>query len=287
MFSSHPSSLIQFYPYTYPVHSYPSYPSSLIQVHDWDAAHGLAALHNVVLAAYARAGASDEAWGIFHHMRNYVCSPDAHTMTTMIALSGSTGQPERAMSLFDEMETIKDIAGNGGLTEIRPTAATYNAVIRACGRSWRYNAMAVDYFHRMPSDGVAPDAQTYHILIDSCSLLGDVPRAHRVMAAMKQAGHSWSRTTYATLLNCYARAQRPRDAAPDRWAPKAPTKDRQQELAESMWNLNDVPSNASLADDLMGRQATMAELMAMEVCVCALVLCDDSISLFAVLPTWP
>ncbi|KAH9329241.1 hypothetical protein KI387_001349, partial [Taxus chinensis] len=60
--------------------------------------------------------------------------------------------------------------------------------------------MAIDIFERMKSFGIRPNAETYTIMIDCCTLNRDLVSARGLMATMLQHGYKHHARTYTSIL---------------------------------------------------------------------------------------
>ena len=60
--------------------------------------------------------------------------------------------------------------------------------------------VVIDIFEKMKAFAIKPDAATYHIMIDCCSLTGDLQSARALMATMLQDGFTFHACTYSILM---------------------------------------------------------------------------------------
>ena len=101
-----------------------------------------------------------------------------------------------------------------------PPAAAFAGVMRACARSRHWNREAFTYFDRMLANGHDATVQTMTILIDACSLTGDVESAKKLFQAIDAHPEmEMNEYVYSAMLNTYARGMRPRKETKDHWAP--------------------------------------------------------------------
>ena len=96
----------------------------------------------------------------------------------------------------------------------------FSQVMRACARSRHWNREAFTYFDRMLANGHDATVQTMTILIDACSLTGDVESAKKLFQAIDAHPEmEMNEYVYSAMLNTYARGMRPRKETKDHWAP--------------------------------------------------------------------
>lgn len=74
----------------------------------------------------------------------------------------------------------------------------YNTVLHALVEE-KERDVAIDVFEKMKVFGFKPDAVTYHIMMDCCSLTGDLQSARALMATMLQDGFTFHARTYSIL----------------------------------------------------------------------------------------
>ncbi len=134
--------------------------------------------------------ANAQAWDLYTHMR-YVAHPipDPFLYTLMIracaspTFSSRVAEPERALDLWTEMTVDHNM---------RPTVATYNAVILACTRSGSKTyinegfrlAKEMIESHK-DANGVptyVPDQQTFCALLEGAKRIGDLNRTRWILA---------------------------------------------------------------------------------------------------------
>lgn len=75
----------------------------------------------------------------------------------------------------------------------------YNTVLHALVEQ-KERDVAIDVFEKMKAFGFKPDAVTYHIMMDCCSLTGDLQSARALMATMLQDGFTFHACTYSILM---------------------------------------------------------------------------------------
>lgn len=150
------------------------------------------------------------AWNTFDQMRIKYAAPDEVCLNLMIHICAKTHEPERAIDMWNEFESL----------DIKPSQISYNSIINACAKSWHHASKAFDYYFQMRSAGFVPDSSTFNSLIASCSHSGDLLRSTQIFDMMKLALKSQSsvlhptKNTYATYLNVIARAQKVRNPSP-------------------------------------------------------------------------
>ncbi|KAF5329730.1 hypothetical protein D9619_008986 [Psilocybe cf. subviscida] len=133
-----------------------------------------------------------QAWDIFAHMR-YAAhpNPDASLYTTMIRACAYpvsvrySSEPEKALDLWTEM-TVDH--------KLRPTVASYNAVILACARSgtktyvneaFRLARQMLDANRDARGfSAYRPDRKTFCALLEGAKRIGDLARTRWILAEM-------------------------------------------------------------------------------------------------------
>ncbi|GAV62099.1 PPR domain-containing protein/PPR_2 domain-containing protein [Cephalotus follicularis] len=121
-----------------------------------------------LLDMYAKCGAVDEAFDVFHQLPER----DLVSWTSMITAYGSHGQVLEALKLFGEMQ----------LTNVKPDGVTFLAVLSACSHAGLVDRGCY-YFKQMINEcGVNPRIEHYSCLID---LLGRAGRLHEAYTILQ------------------------------------------------------------------------------------------------------
>ncbi|KAG8987653.1 hypothetical protein FRB90_003226 [Tulasnella sp. 427] len=153
------------------------------------------------------------AWDMFAHMR-YVAhpTPSLDTYNTMLQACADaiSPSPQRAMDLFHEM-TVEN--------RIRPTTATYNAVMLTCARSgkkdymqeaYRLGKQLLDEYHHVQDDGggakqqLQPDLDTFKAMLEAAKRMGDLPRARWILAELVRLGERVDEELMSHVFHVYA-----------------------------------------------------------------------------------
>lgn len=80
-------------------------------------------------------------------------------MSYMIRLCAATHEPEKAINLFNKMES-------GGFIEY---SIPYNSLIFALASTKSYADKALDYWHKMQMKKITPDSHTFVAVLKACS----------------------------------------------------------------------------------------------------------------------
>ncbi|KIO23502.1 hypothetical protein M407DRAFT_27028 [Tulasnella calospora MUT 4182] len=153
------------------------------------------------------------AWDMFAHMR-YVAhpTPSLDTYNTMLRACADaiSPSPQRALDLFHEM-TVEN--------RIRPTTATYNAVMLTCSRSGRRDYMheayrlgkqLLDEYRHLPDDRsgakeqLQPDLETFKAMLEAAKRMGDLPRARWILAELVRLGERVDEELMGHVFHVYA-----------------------------------------------------------------------------------
>ncbi|KAG8959380.1 hypothetical protein FRC00_001681 [Tulasnella sp. 408] len=153
------------------------------------------------------------AWDMFAHMR-YVAhpTPSLDTYNTMLRACADaiSPSPQRALDLFHEMTAEN---------RIRPTTATYNAVMLTCSRSGRKDYMheayrlgkqLLDEYRHLPADGsgakeqLQPDLETFKAMLEAAKRMGDLPRARWILAELVRLGERVDEELMGHVFHVYA-----------------------------------------------------------------------------------
>jgi pentatricopeptide repeat protein len=89
---------------------------------------------------------------------------------------------------------------------LTPTHVTFNSLLHATGRSFRYYSRAYEVFEEMNAAGYAHDVYSYNSVLLACSHKGEVARAREYMRQMTVEGVRPDQITFNTLITVYARA---------------------------------------------------------------------------------
>uniref|UniRef100_A0A7S1JBE8 PROP1-like PPR domain-containing protein n=1 Tax=Eutreptiella gymnastica TaxID=73025 RepID=A0A7S1JBE8_9EUGL len=108
-------------------------------------------------------------------------------------------------SPFRVYEDMKEEAARED-SDVAPDLNTYSILIRACERSGAYDK-AFQLFHEMKTEfGIQPDVAVYNTLIGFCAAVRDERTASEVFEEMKEKGIWPNVHTYNTLMNVFSEA---------------------------------------------------------------------------------
>ena len=125
---------------------------------------------------------------------------DVDIFNARMDVLANAGDPE----LFDLFQSLK--RDEEGLS-LKPTQDSCNVVLKGCYNMKRF-AEAMRLYEEMcdPSSAVSPDAMTYALMIDICSLNNNTSLASNFIVHMKNRGVPVTIHTYCRLMNCYVTA---------------------------------------------------------------------------------
>ena len=118
-----------------------------------------------LIQACLRANQVDRAWKTFDHLRE-IDQPDSLTYSIMIGAAAKTSNAEKALDLFQEMSGYN----------IPANSATFNNLIRACGRRSDYYLESFSLLEQMLAAGFKPNIYTYRTLIEISASNNDFQR---------------------------------------------------------------------------------------------------------------
>jgi pentatricopeptide repeat protein len=107
------------------------------------------------------------AWQTYEHMKVWHCQPDNVLLTLMIHICARTGEAEKAMLLFKEIE----IMGH------RPTEVSYASIIYALSRRPDYYKEVFNYLEKMKDEGFIPTIEVMTNVLNAAAKSGDIDTA--------------------------------------------------------------------------------------------------------------
>ncbi|KAM0852176.1 hypothetical protein ACQ4PT_051946 [Festuca glaucescens] len=159
--------------------------------------------YSTLLAALTRAGHLDHALTFLPLMESDAVAPDLVLFSNLIHLALRGGDAPKALALFSRLRA----AG------IRPDLKAYNAAIAAYCKSDLLRDAKRLLLHDIPSDGVAPDAESY------APILAALARRGRHLAAVSLFSHMRAvarvkpdLSVFNIVLNAYGQLDLARDA---------------------------------------------------------------------------
>ncbi|KAH9297348.1 hypothetical protein KI387_029030, partial [Taxus chinensis] len=120
-----------------------------------------------------------------------------HSQTSMRNLLKAFGAEGMIKEVVQYFHIAEDLF-NGRDVPLLGTSI-YNVVLHALVQAKEWE-MAIDIFERMKSFGIKPNAETYTIMIDCCTLNRDLVSARGLMATMLQHGYKHHVRTYTSIL---------------------------------------------------------------------------------------
>ncbi|XP_078435684.1 pentatricopeptide repeat (PPR) superfamily protein isoform X1 [Wolffia australiana] len=158
-------------------------------------------VYNTMISICGRSKNWIEAERLWNRLRQRDCAGSILTYRLLISIFVQCGQPELALSAYDEM--IK----NG----LQPDEDSMKGIISVCTKegNWR-SGLAV--FNQMINSGVQPNAVAFNSIINCLGKAGETDQAFKIYDLMKNAGLSPDVYTWTALLNSLYRSGRYSDA---------------------------------------------------------------------------
>eukprot|EP00743_Colponemidia_sp_Colp-15_P010764 GILK01011900.1.p1 GENE.GILK01011900.1~~GILK01011900.1.p1 ORF type:complete len:637 (-),score=90.97 GILK01011900.1:178-1983(-) len=152
--------------------------------------------YNIIIAALARVGRSEQALNLFAEMRKRGLPVTQITITAVLrACSNSRSLTDDSLRIFQSMQT--DL-------HIRPNLFHYNVVIHSLCRSERLSeAMAL--YADMKGKDIKPDILTYTTLLSGCADVGALGVGIQLHQELTASGLRVDTVANNVLLNMYAR----------------------------------------------------------------------------------
>jgi len=145
------------------------------------------AVYSVLMKVYAYAGMYDKACGLYDEIISKGMEPDAMMYGCLMKFAVECGRTDLSRELFDKTPTL-DIQN-------------YMSLIRAAGRD-KDIERAFSVLNKLKESSMKPDIVVYNCVLDVCVSLGDLSRAHKLMAEMRKI-NKFDIVTYNTLLKGY------------------------------------------------------------------------------------
>lgn len=228
------------------------------------------ATYNAVISALVRSSSTTPAnraaaWDLFAHMRLVSHpTPDLPLFNTMIhaCASGSDPSPERAQDLLQELQ---DIYRSTQDEAFLPDTETYTALIRACARTRRkgeegHYVQGLEYLKRMLDEGLQPNRETLHSIMEGAKRVGDLARARWIFLRLldQEDGLQANDVSVALLFQAYATYKPPvrrglrmkavtRDADEEQIASTSTTTEAKESDSLVETSLQDSPDSQQLA----------------------------------------
>lgn len=123
-----------------------------------------------------------------------------HSQKSMNILLKALGAEGMVKELLRYLHVAEDnFNGRDAASALLLGTDFYNTVLHALVEAKERN-VAIDIFEKMKAFAIKPDAATYNIMIDCCSLTGDLQSARALMATMLQDGFTFHACTYSILM---------------------------------------------------------------------------------------
>mmetsp|Transcript_36262 Transcript_36262/g.67748 ORF Transcript_36262/g.67748 Transcript_36262/m.67748 type:complete len:1020 (+) Transcript_36262:109-3168(+) len=145
------------------------------------------AVYSALMKVYAYAGMYDKACDLYEQIIAQGLEPDAMMYGCLMKFAVECGRTDLSRELFDKTPTL-DIQN-------------YMSLIRAAGRD-KDIERAFSVLNKLKESSMKPDIVVYNCVLDVCVSLGDLSRAHKLMAEMRKI-NKFDIVTYNTLLKGY------------------------------------------------------------------------------------
>ena len=152
--------------------------------------------YTAVIDAYKKVRNYQKCWELYERVHSAGEAVDEFLLSFMIRICAATHDAEKAVMLFEELETK-------GFIEY---AAPYNSMIFALASRKRYAELALDYWKLMNEKGIVPDRHTFVGVLKATAQLGDVHTASDALVQMKNYRVPMSEHVYNGLIRTYAGA---------------------------------------------------------------------------------
>ncbi|KAI9223112.1 hypothetical protein BC828DRAFT_403428 [Blastocladiella britannica] len=141
-----------------------------------------------ILAGLARSRDYNACWKLYHRMQLNHSLPDEVTYSTMISVCASTGDVEKALSMFDTMRA----------SNMFPTTATINALLMAMSKRKDYAPQALHFYSQCLAADFVPDDRSMAYLMGA---------ARRAQNWTHIGTAVWAEATRRDLVTDHVRAQ--------------------------------------------------------------------------------
>jgi len=138
----------------------------------------------------------DQAESLFNEMKRLGVQPNAITYASMIGAYGMTGQPSRALDIFEEVKaTVWE------QVDVVSKEMLFLAVMIAFARTGDY-ARTRELFVMMIQGGISPNHAHVNALLSSCAMFQHADIARQIFNGMAQWGLKPRVEDYSILLSC-------------------------------------------------------------------------------------
>ncbi|KAL3628561.1 hypothetical protein CASFOL_027607 [Castilleja foliolosa] len=174
-----------------------------------------------LISACTNAGLTDQAMRLFDEMLQAGGQPNSQCFNTLLHACVESCQFDRAFRIFQcwkEKGFQQTITGQMRVTSrpyslmtvrlpFRPTATTYNILMKACGTDY-YRAKAL--MDEMKTMGLSPNQISWSTLIDICGGSGNVVGAIQILRSMRESGIQPDVITYTTAIKICVEHKKPK-----------------------------------------------------------------------------
>ncbi|GFP83736.1 pentatricopeptide repeat-containing protein at5g02830 chloroplastic [Phtheirospermum japonicum] len=174
-----------------------------------------------LISACTNAGLTEQAIKLFDDMLQAGGQPNSQCFNTLLHACVESCQFDRAFRLFQSwkekgfQQTITDqmrvtprpYSYMTVRLPFRPTATTYNILMKACGTDY-YRAKSL--MDEMETMGLSPNQISWSILIDICGGSGNVVGAIQILRSMRESGIQPDVITYTTAIKICVEHKKPK-----------------------------------------------------------------------------
>ncbi|XP_020591216.1 pentatricopeptide repeat-containing protein At5g02830, chloroplastic isoform X2 [Phalaenopsis equestris] len=166
---------------------------------------------STLISACASATLVEEAVMMFEEMLGAGCEPNAYCYNSVLYACVESCQYDRAFRFFDTwketgFEVINFDQGNKQVIAFRPTVATFNILMKACGTN-HFRAKAL--ISEMNVMGLSPNHISWSVLIDIYGSAYDMKGVMKALKAMRDTGIKLDVAAYTVAIKACAQNGKP------------------------------------------------------------------------------
>lgn len=165
---------------------------------------------STLISACANVGLLDRAIQIFDEMLMAGCEPNAECCNILLNACVNSCQYDRAFRIYyswkeDGINIFHTTRGIAEVVPFRPTVATFNVLMKACGADYH---RAKDLMNEMKTMGLSPNHITWSILIDIYGTSQHPKGAMEVFRSMRGTGIKLDVVAYTTAIKACVENQK-------------------------------------------------------------------------------
>ncbi|KAG0620466.1 hypothetical protein M758_4G218100 [Ceratodon purpureus] len=152
-------------------------------------------LYSTMIRILAKANQPQRALQLFDEMQTVGIDPDVYVFTALLDAYGRSGILEKAVSVFQKMKETPSC---------KPNATTYSYMMAAYGRARQWEKIDA-LFNEMRDIGLKSLGSTFNVVIGSYGRGGLWTKMEEALAAMVASGCSPDTFTYNTMIDAYGK----------------------------------------------------------------------------------